>query len=404
MFKINLIIQKLKLNGNKLSLNNLLYKSLKLIQLICFNKRNFIFYIIKKMKKIFNKNTKLLVTLLTSSKLEYLIISYESVKNQQPLINFNYDIYIVVNTLNDNYFNEVIKYFNDKDVTIIRTKSNGRPGRGHNSVLEIFNEKKEYDYLFSLDGDDFLYPCAFRHIEQYITSKKVDILMLMYHDTLDTKKKTHIQTYFLIENKVNLIYNIPKTMNNDWLKTKSINPFENPIYKLNTYGRMILISRKTLQYNLHYDENCKLYDDFILSMQILNLAYQKKLNIFRTSDTNIYIYNTINIQSATNNFSLNDFEEEDNYFKNSIKNKFSLIKDWDLTKIPFITIKNDPLFTYNDKFNYIVKLIKKINIQNYLSVNKEHYEILIKYFSQKNIDIPYFVLKYKKLLNQINYY
>ena len=76
------------------------------------------------------------------------------------------------------------EYPNDN---VIRTKSNGKSGKGHNSVLDFFESKSEYDNLFMLDGDDFLYPSALRHIEAFIIQNNPEILMLMGHDVLDDK-------------------------------------------------------------------------------------------------------------------------------------------------------------------------------------------------------------------------
>ena len=125
-----------------------------------------------------------------------------------------------------------------------------------------FCNNEQYDYLFAIDGDDFLYPTAFQHIETYINSKNPDILMLMYHDIL-SKNTNNSSTHLLINNKFNFNYNIVETTNDIWLKVKSKNPFEHNINKLNTIGRVLLFSRNSMKFNLHYDVNCKLYDDFI---------------------------------------------------------------------------------------------------------------------------------------------
>ena len=66
-------------------------------------------------------------TMLTSSCLHYLKICYYTVMNQYSH-NLDIDYYIVVNTLNDNYYLEVLNEFKDKNVQIIRTESNGKPG------------------------------------------------------------------------------------------------------------------------------------------------------------------------------------------------------------------------------------------------------------------------------------
>ena len=88
----------------------------------------------------------LLITILCSSKKEILDKSILSVVNQ---INaqINYDIVIIVNTLDNQYYNEIVDLYSGK-YKIIRTESNGRPGKGHNSCISTFNNLRKYDSLF----------------------------------------------------------------------------------------------------------------------------------------------------------------------------------------------------------------------------------------------------------------
>ena len=97
--------------------------------------------------------TKYLVMILTSSKLIFLKECYNSVKNQLPS-GIDYDIN--VNTLNDSYYGEVVKELS-KD-TVIRTESDGSPGKEHNSCHDYFREHTEYSQTINIDGDDFPYP------------------------------------------------------------------------------------------------------------------------------------------------------------------------------------------------------------------------------------------------------
>ena len=86
-------------------------------------------------------NQKFLITLLSSSNEKLLKLSYETVINQKNH-DLDYDIIIVVNSLNVDYYNDVCKEFADYDIEIIETESNGKPGKGHNSLFNVFYEKK----------------------------------------------------------------------------------------------------------------------------------------------------------------------------------------------------------------------------------------------------------------------
>lgn len=60
-----------------------------------------------------------------------------------------------------------------RDVVI--TESNGKPGKGHQSVLDYFSEQEEYDYLIKIDGDDFLLSGAHERIREYVSNLRTPI-------------------------------------------------------------------------------------------------------------------------------------------------------------------------------------------------------------------------------------
>ena len=127
---------------------------------------------------------KFLLCILTSSNEKLLKVSYNSAL-QQTNHNINYTIVIIVNTLNPDYYNDVLTEFKDIDVEIIQTVSNGKPGMGHNSCIELFNNRIQFDYMLLLDGDDFLYPCALEQLSKCFTKENhIDILMLKGTDKL----------------------------------------------------------------------------------------------------------------------------------------------------------------------------------------------------------------------------
>ena len=109
---------------------------------------------------------KYLVGILCSSNVRLLKESFLSVLNQTGFD--DYEIMIIVNTLNEEFYQDVMYEFGKNNYTklrkIIRTESNGSPGKGHNSVLKTFYRDYRYDNLIMLDGDDFLFPNAIHRI------------------------------------------------------------------------------------------------------------------------------------------------------------------------------------------------------------------------------------------------
>ena len=94
---------------------------------------------------------KFILFILTSSNEKLLKISYNSAINQKNH-NLDYSIIIVVNSLDVTYFKKIKIEFENIDVEIIQTPSNGKPGMGHNSCIELFKIRKLDEWKISLFG------------------------------------------------------------------------------------------------------------------------------------------------------------------------------------------------------------------------------------------------------------
>ena len=263
---------------------------------------------------------KYLLTILCSSKLDLLKLCFESANNQ---INFtDYDIYIVINTLDEIFYNQVIQHFKNhtynKLKKIIRTDSNGKPGKGHNSLLEIFKRETNYEYLLILDGDDFYYPCAIERINQIKNKTNFDVCLL-YGNTKIIKNTN-------ISNNNNKSYDINTNYFFDEIcKINKISSDYNNV--LATPCRLISLNREIFKlYNKLYDEDMKTYDDYYTFLLIYNLYKNNDFNeldyikIANINDTNIYLYNTFN----DNSVSKNDCLEHDLNISIKLKNELNI--------------------------------------------------------------------------------
>ena len=129
-------------------------------------------------------NSKFVLFILTSSNENLLKVTYNSAINQKDH-NLNYNIIIVVNTLDVTYYKKVKEEFKNINVEIIQTYSNGKPGMGHNSCIELFKIRKQYEYMLLLDGDDFLYPYALNQLSKCFEKEShLDMLYLKSTDKL----------------------------------------------------------------------------------------------------------------------------------------------------------------------------------------------------------------------------
>lgn len=269
--------------------------------------------------------TKYLLTILCSSNLELLKISFESAINQNNYS--DYDIFIVINTLNENFYKEVINYCKEnkhsKLKKIIRSESNGKPGKGHNSLLDIFKVEKDYEYLLILDGDDFYYPCALERINFFNENYNFDSLFLVSNSKI-FKHEEEVEKN-INEDNTNLSYNFNTKYNiSKFVNISKIGKDFNNI--IATPFRLICTNRKILEkYNKLFHENMQLYDDYYQYLLIYKLLEEnnfisKNIDIKLVSDSYIYLYNKFNKFSLSNSIDL----ENDIKLANELKKKLNI--------------------------------------------------------------------------------
>lgn len=339
---------------------------------------------------------KVLVCTLTSNKLNLLHRCTKSIDDQFP-VEFEYDKVIVVNTINENYYEDVKKnYEENKDWEIVRTESNGRPGKGHNSVIwEVFKDRKEYEYLIMIDGDDLFYPCAFQILERSL-KEEPDILHLMLNDYISIIDKPKLRSVRL-KGRYKLYGSFNEEKN--WWKTIPVkNPYTNEIQYCKTPTRIVLTSRNIFNTTvpIKYSEEMKLYDDYMCFLGIYEAHLREELNIYAISNSYIYHYNATNDDSVSVKF--NDPKYENEVFKKESGQFEKASKTWDLANLNFLALGIPENYSVRDKINLGYQIIQDIIKEKWESVNKflqkkdyENLKVQLKFLSQTGIDDSYFV-------------
>jgi len=277
---------------------------------------------------------------------------------------------VIVNSTNPNHADDIRRIM-PENTNIQETESNGKPGKGHNSVLHFFRTQPQYDYCVIVDGDDFLYPRALSRLQHYLKYEP-DILFIAFHDILNAETQPDDSTvpYITFRNKIVLNYNDDACTLDIWHKFKgSINPFRNNICHMNSYARPFVFSRKTVDNNhdVYYDENMVLYDDFIVFLKAFELEKLGKLKAYTLIDTNLYLYNRTITDSATNILFANEngvaqTRENVNY-QDSIKNKFLTLKCWDLKQFPLLELgQTSEPDNFLVKCKFVDELAKRIEL------------------------------------------
>jgi len=281
---------------------------------------------------------KYLVGILCSSNIPLLRESLNSVINQQ---NFDdYHIFIIVNTLDEVFYQDVIREFgynkHDKLKKIIRTESNGFPGKGHNSVLDIFYKNYKYDYLIKLDGDDFLFPTAIERINNVQVTENSDVISLLgncsvintgfnYSKEYKRDPDTNIR---VMDYKIQMGFEI-KEVGNIMQIDESINTLDG-----GTPMRLLCLNRKILdKYKKLYNEDMFKCVDIEYCVIFYRELYEPNYKITHLTDPYVYLYNGINENSVTTKHDNVEFAYyNDERIRNGLLQKYQL-SDYRISEI-----------------------------------------------------------------------
>lgn len=319
---------------------------------------------------------KILVIILTSCQLEFLKLCFQSILNQKNTI-LDYDIVININTLDEKFYNITVKHFEnieDHNLKIIRTISNGRPGKGHNSCVEYFRKNPMYDYMFMIDGDDFFYPYAFYRIE-HILQFNPTIVNLCGHDSIEISysgfnkdiNNTNPQVFYNFGVKLCRVY--PNTALNSTYKSihmSNSNPFIEGLgntkngSKNGTPSRSICFGKNIFniidKYVTLYDENMYIYDDFKMFLISFEEMYNKQ-EVFFIYDEHIYLYNKCNMRSVS--FTDREKSDQKTFIDENYKSIFPNALKWQMNDI-LIYPPECTFFQSNDKSEYKYEMMTNL--------------------------------------------
>lgn len=343
---------------------------------------------------------KFLSIILTSSKFDLLVRCLKSVVNQRK-VNFDYQIIVNVNTLNEEYYKlvceEIPKIFDMKNIEIVRTSSNGRPGRGHNSCLQLFKERIEYDYMTMIDGDDLYYPVAFQRFELFLKKyPQLDLLHLMLNDRVHFQNEDNFN-YKSLSLNYKLISGFIDTQN--WWKThKMDNPFKGKIADNKTPSRILLCSRNVFNTTLpiKYSEEARLYDDYLAFCSFYEASLKKEINVYSCSDTYIYFYNSLNDFSVSYKFKEKDHENEQKVWDRETADYVNVKKDnWRIGELPYAIIENPKDFYIIDKLKYaqeeVITYELKKNVDRYKDIVSINQELTDESFERAEFNLLYLI-------------
>jgi len=252
-----------------------------------------------------DKPKKLLITILTHHNLPALKRMVRSVEDQEAEENLSVEVIIVVNTINDDYWREIQnselvlgQALSKLSYKIIRTESNGKPGKGKNSCRALFLES-DCDFLSQVDGDDFLYPTFVRSIWEHIE----------WHPTIDVLGKHPMDA--ISPNQLGGHHYKVGPKGEWWACVWGGSLFKRADHgpgKANwvedshpsSWDRILLQSR--LSAVVKMDEDLPNGEDHLYSMQLLVLHQQRKLRYFGTMSSDLYVTDRTQNNTIQNDF------------------------------------------------------------------------------------------------------
>lgn len=317
------------------------------------------------------KRIKLLLAHLTSGDVDRLERGIEASKKMFTTKDMNividYDIHIVVNTKNPDYFSQVKNRLGSQVPVIIETESDGTPGTGKNSVFDHFRRYKgKYDYLFQVDGDDFLYPCALRQLSRLLEKTDMaDVVSFQSMDWLSTNFTDQMSYVPIIDKKLWLY---------SWCHQEP-NLREIPAFiyvtepefgksgRIFTPGTSMILSKKFLMNHsdVRHTNEISLFEDYLYYLKLFKLHLDKKIKMIHTNNSFFYVYDKANENSiSTKNCYytekeiniLRGFAEENNMMEFHPKNDME-----------FITLGVPDEFALEDKVVFVKRMFGKYKVK-----------------------------------------
>ena len=302
-------------------------------------------------------NINVLVAVLVSSDLPRAIRCIKSCQSQIDH-NLDYEVLVVINTLNEEFKREMLDYCNWEGINIKLTKSDGTPSTGKNSVFEVFDDKKEFTHLVQIDGDDFLYPTFLRHIERHLKKYPLtDVLGILPCDSIYVN---HEPGFYNLDN--GLYAGLWGTNYSSWSWWI---PFDtDTIFTDDTRGnlsRLMLYSRK-IPNKFSYDPEQLIGEDYKIHFDLLFAHQKDEISFWFTSASDTWVRDTtsVGIQKQESNLTIDGkpFIKNNEHFQDMLK-KYILEKNGEFRSgSGEIPIDFAPLYmNIEDKLKYLNEIL-----------------------------------------------
>ena len=223
---------------------------------------------------------RILTTILTSRDIDKFQRCLNSVIPQTECL-------VICNTLDNDYAKKVETTCSTQPVRYIRTESTGWPSGGKQTVLDYFSQT-DYDYLFLIEGDDFIYPNTIEILNEMVEKHHpIDILALTNQEVLMGELMT------MKEWRSSKLFDDRMRPELEKLPMDTVRSFlENTQTAIDITGdginRIVLYSKKGAK--IKYDINIKSGDDFVFGCEARLLHEKDNIQMYLTNCPELYVY------------------------------------------------------------------------------------------------------------------
>lgn len=197
-------------------------------------------------------------------------------------------IVIIINSLDTNYISEAQLLAGRYNIKSIVTESNGKPGKGKNSLIEYFLNS-EFSHVIPVDGDDILLPNAVEKLVSVGNNRNPDVLGLIDGLVLLNDRTMPVTEWQ--DHEVLLKRSIDNT---DPKNLKRLNIHVVKLKRVaseygNALNRFVLINKKAASY-IRYDERISSGEDVKQGMLLKLMQRDGELDYLILSSQSIYLY------------------------------------------------------------------------------------------------------------------
>lgn len=271
---------------------------------------------------------KTLVGILTSEKIDKLDRCIQSVLTQTD----KSDVVVIINSLDDEFQNLAIVLVEKYGLKSIVTDSNGKPGKGKNSLLKYFLET-DYTHLIPVDGDDYLLPNAIEILSNTTKDHRIDVLGLINGLCLLGDNLIDTTEWFVHNEYMNRITDSidPKLYRKFNLQLEKVKRAANEYGNL--FNRFIVLSKKAASL-INYEEELSGAEDVKQGL-LLKLAQSKGTLIYKLlSSKNVYVYDVTEPGIYMNLLCKCDIiKEADLFWEGLSREEIEFLKSFQLEKI-----------------------------------------------------------------------